>query len=132
MGSRAINGGGSDMPRTVLVVEDEVLIRWVIAEHLRDCGYRVIEAASGDEAIDIVQRTALTVDVVFTDVQMPGSIDGFALAQWVRRQRPAIKIILTSGFAKAADAAQAYDASLVPKPYSPIELEQRIRGLLAH
>jgi CheY-like chemotaxis protein len=133
VGSRVTNGRDSDFPRTVLVVEDEVLIRWVIAEHLRDCGYRVIEAGSGDEAIDILRRTALTVDVVFTDVQMPGSIDGFALARWVGQQRPAIRIVLTSGIAKATDAAEALcdQASLVPKPYSPTELEERIRGLLA-
>lgn len=133
MGSRAIDARDSDFPRTVLVVEDEVLVRWVITEHLRDCGYRVIEAGSGDEAIDILRRTSMTVDVVFTDVQMPGSIDGIALAQWVQRQRPTIKIVLTSGFEKAADAAQALceEAPLVPKPYSPTELEQRIRGLLA-
>jgi CheY-like chemotaxis protein len=132
MDSRAINARDSDFPRTVLVVEDEVLIRWVIAEYLRDCGYRIIEAGSGDEAIDILRRTAWTVDVVFSDVQMPGSIDGFALAQWVRRQQPAIKVVLTSGIAKATDAAQALcdEAPLIPKPYNPAELEQRIRGLL--
>jgi len=133
VGSREINTRDSDFPGTVLVVEDEVLIRWVITEHLRNCGYRVMEAGSGDEAIDILRRTALTVDVVFTDVQMPGSIDGFALAQWVRRQRPTIKLILTSGIAKAAGASEALcdEPPLLPKPYSPTELEQRVRSLLA-
>ncbi|HWO73418.1 MAG TPA: response regulator, partial [Dehalococcoidia bacterium] len=72
MGTRA-EARGSDLPKTVLVVEDEVLIRWVIAEHLRDCGYRVIEAGSGDEAIDVLRRTGLTIDVVLSDVRMPGS-----------------------------------------------------------
>jgi CheY-like chemotaxis protein len=117
----------------VLVVEDEVLIRWVIADHLRDCGYRVIEAGSGDEAIDILRRTALTIDVVFSDVGMPGAIDGFALFRWVRQQRPTIKMVLASGMAKAADAAEALceEAHLVAKPYSPAELEQRIQRLLA-
>ena len=132
-GAALLEGREAGIPRTVLVVEDEVLIRWVIAEHLRDCGYRVIEAGSGDEAIDILRRTALTVDVVFTDVQMPGSIDGFALAQWVRRQQPAIKVVLTSGIAKATGAAEALCAEgrWVPKPYSTAEVERRIRRLLA-
>ena len=133
VGIRAIDEREADLPKTVLIVEDEVLIRWVIAEHLRECGYRVIEAGSGDEALDILRRTALSIDVVFSDVRMPGAIDGFALAQWVRRQRPAIKVVLTSGIARAADAAQALceEAPLVPKPYSPAELERRIRMLLA-
>jgi CheY-like chemotaxis protein len=84
VGARAIDARNADLPRTVLVVEDEVLIRWVIAEHLRECGYRVIEAGNGDEAIEILRRTALTIHVVFSDVRMPGTTDGFALAQWVR------------------------------------------------
>jgi CheY-like chemotaxis protein len=130
---RAIDERGSDLPKTVLVVEDEVLIRWVIADHLRDCGYRVIEAGSGDEAIEVLRRTALTIDVVFSDVGMPGSTDGFALFRWVRQQHPMMKIVLTSGMAKAADAAEALceEAHLVAKPYSPAELEQRIQELLA-
>lgn len=120
------------LPKTVLVVEDEVLIRWVVAEHLRDCGYRVIEAGSGDEAVEMLRRTALTIDVVFSDVQMPGSVDGFALAQWVRQQRPTTKVVLTSGVAKALDAAQdlCFEAPVVAKPYSPAELEKRIRRLV--
>jgi CheY-like chemotaxis protein len=133
VGARAAEGRDPDLPATVLVVEDEILIRWVIAEHLRECGYRVIEAGNGDEAIDVLRRTALAIDVVFSDVRMPGSIDGFALAQWVRRQRPGIKVVLTSGLAKAVDAAQALciDVSVVVKPYSPTDLEQQIRRLLA-
>jgi CheY-like chemotaxis protein len=133
MGARAADARNTDLPKTVLVVEDEVLIRWVIAEHLRDCGYRVIEAGSGDEAIEILRRTALTIDVVFSDVRMPGSTDGFALAQWVRAQRPAIRVVLTSGIEKASRAAVALcaEAPLVSKPYSPGEIERRIRRLLA-
>lgn len=130
---RAVDVRDSDLPKTVLVVEDEVLIRWVIAEHLRDCGYRVIEAGTGDEAIDILRRTALAVDVVFSDVQMPGSMNGFAVARWVRQQRPNMKVVLTSGYAKAADAAREMcgEAPMLPKPYSPTELERRIRHLIA-
>jgi CheY-like chemotaxis protein len=133
VGARAIDAHNADLPRTVLVVEDEVLIRWVIAEHLRECGYRVIEAGNGDEAIEILRRTALTIHVVFSDVRMPGTTDGFALAQWVRKQRPHIKVILTSGIAKTVAAADAlcFEAPVVPKPYSPAALEHRIRRLLA-
>jgi CheY-like chemotaxis protein len=73
---------------TVLVVEDEVLVRLAIAEYLRDCGYRVIEASSADEAILVLQQPELTIDVVFTDIEMPGPMDGFGLAQWTRTNRP--------------------------------------------
>ncbi len=130
---RAIDERGPELPKTVLVVEDEVLIRWVIADHLRDCGYRVIEAGSGDEAIEVLRRTALVIDVVFSDVRMPGLTDGFALFRWVRQQRPKMKIVLASGMANAADATGALceEAHLVAKPYSPAELEQRIQTLLA-
>ena len=132
MVARAADASESDLPPTILVVEDEILVRWVIAEHLRECGYRVIETGSGDEALDVLRRTGLTVDVVFSDVRMPGAIDGLALAQWVRRERPAIKIVLTSGFIKIADAAEALrdDAALIAKPYAMGEIERRIGALL--
>ena len=126
------NSNETELSKTVLIVEDEILIRWVIAQHLRDCGYRVIEAGSGDEAVDILRRTALAVDVVFSDVQMPGSIDGFALAQWVRQRRPDIKVILTSGAAKAAKAVHELceSRSMISKPYSSAAIERKIRELL--
>jgi CheY-like chemotaxis protein len=124
--------GDIGLPTTVLVVEDEVLIRWVIADQLRDCGFRVIEAGSGDEAIDVLRKTALTINVVFSDVQMPGAVNGFALALWVRQQRPTIKVVLTSGYVKATEAAQALcsEVPMLSKPYSPRELERRIELLL--
>ena len=120
-------------PKTVLVVEDEILIRWVTSEHLRECGYRVVEAGSGDDAVEVLRRSAVSISVVFSDVMMPGSIDGFALAQWVRKHRPDIKVILTSGIAKTDAAADApcVEAPVVPKPYNTTELERRIRKLLA-
>src|SRR5262249_60223603 len=70
----------------ILFVEDEVLIRMAVADYLRDCGYRVIEAGNADEAIKVLCSNE-SVDVVCSDVQMPGSMDGFGLAQWIRRER---------------------------------------------
>ena len=90
---------------TVLVVEDEVLIRLVIADYLRDCGYKVHEAVSGEEAIAILQAPEVSIDVVFSDVEMPGSMDGFALARWVRANKPGMEVILTSGIERSADIA---------------------------
>lgn len=81
--------------RSILVVEDEVLIRLHLAEELRDSGYTVIEAASGDEAITLLSSLD-DIGLVLTDIRMPGSVDGMALAYWTRSQFPSIKIVLIS------------------------------------
>jgi CheY-like chemotaxis protein len=116
----------------VLVVEDEILIRMVIADYLRSCGYRVIEAASADEAIVILQHTELEVDVVFSDIEMPGSMDGFELSKWLRANRPGVDVILAGSVARAVDAAaELCDSGPVPKPYEPQMAADRIRQLMA-
>ena len=118
---------------TVLVVEDEVLIRLVIADYLRDCGYKVHEAVSGEEAIAILQAPEVSIDVVFSDVEIPGSMDGFALARWVRANKPGMEIILTSGIERSADiAATLCEAGpLMKKPYSSQDVVDRLRQLAA-
>ena len=73
-----------------------------IAEYLRDCGYHVVEAANGDEAISVLTAADCEIDLILSDVQMPGTVDGFALARWVRQNMPGLEIILTSGYAGAA------------------------------
>ena len=112
-------------PPTILVVEDDVLVRNLAAAYLRESGFEVIEATSADEAIRVLQAD-VRVDIVFSDIQMPGSMDGFGLAQWVRRERPWLKVILTSGAARAAK-----EAGVLAKPYDHAELERHIRSLLA-
>ncbi len=121
-----------DSRPVVLVVEDEVLVRMVIAEYLRDCDYVVIEAGSAAEAIALF-KADVEVDVVFSDIQMPGNMDGFGLAQWVRQNRPGVKVILTSGAASAADKASdlCEDGPLLQKPYESEEVGRRIKQLLA-
>ena len=116
----------------VLVVEDEVLVRMVIADYLRDCGYAVIEAGSAKEAVALFEAD-VEVDVVFSDVQMPGEMDGFGLAHWVHRHRPDTEVILTSGAVKAADAAADLcdDGPLLQKPYDSDDVARRIRQLMA-
>ena len=117
----------------ILVVEDEVLIRLVIAQYLRDCGYRVIEAAHADEALLVLRKSEIAIDVVFTDVEMPGSMDGFALAQWVRSNRPDVDVVLAGSVRRAVQAASDLcdQQSNVPKPYDPQNVHDRIRRLLA-
>ena len=65
---------------TVLVVEDDILLRLSIAAYLRDCGYKVIEAADADEAVLVLKQPDLDIDVLFTEIEMPGAMDGFGLA----------------------------------------------------
>ncbi|MCB8880693.1 response regulator [Acidisoma cellulosilytica] len=119
-------------PQTVLVVEDEVLVRMVISDYLRECGYRVIEAGNAEEALVILQSSE-KVDVVFSDVQMTGPMDGFGLAQWVRRNQPWLKMLLTSGNARAAHTAGELceEGPLEAKPYHPQAILTRIQRLLA-
>ncbi len=117
---------------TVLVVEDVVLVRMLICEYLRDAGFTVIEAISGDEAIAIL-GTPLPIDVVFADVYMPnGSIDGIGVAQWIRSNRQDVKVVLTSGVANMADTAKELtsDSSLIEKPYDRAAVAQRLRKVL--
>jgi CheY-like chemotaxis protein len=87
----------TDHSATILVVEDEVLVRMVLADYLQDCGFKVIEAANADEAMAIATEPTVTIDLVFSDVRMPGSIDGFALATWLREHRRDLPVMLTSG-----------------------------------
>lgn len=117
---------------TILVVEDEALIRMAVADYLRDCGYRVVEAGSGDEAV-VVLKTDPRINVVFTDVNMPSSLNGFGLAQWVRRKRPEVRVILTSGITRTSEEARDLCAHgpLMAKPYDHGEVERHIRALLA-
>ena len=123
----------SPPPQTVLVVEDEVLIRLVIADYLRECGYRVHEAASADEAIVVLESRDVSVDIVFSDVIMPGRMDGFGLARWVRANRPQIDIVLTSGIDRSAEVAGmlCQGGPLLEKPYEPQKVADRIKQLLA-
>jgi CheY-like chemotaxis protein len=104
--------------RTVLVVEDEALIRLAIAEDLRACGFEVLEASSAPEAIELLVRRE-KVDVVFSDIQMPGFIDGFGLARWISARRPEVSVVLTSAACSASNLPQEFRRSVpvVPKPY---------------
>jgi len=105
----------------------------VISEYLRDCGYKVIEAANADEAVLVLQQLELRIDVVFTDVEMPGSMDGFGLSQWVRANRQGIDVVLVGNPARATEAAADLCESgpRLSKPYEPQVALDRIRRLLA-
>jgi CheY-like chemotaxis protein len=110
--------------KTVLIVDDEPMVRSFAVEMLQDAGFDVLEAANADDAIRLLENNS-DIGVIFTDVQMPGSMDGLKLAHAVRNRWPPIKIIVTSGrFAAEHDLPEG--GRFFSKPYSPAE----IRGVL--
>jgi CheY-like chemotaxis protein len=114
--------------RAVLVVEDEILIRAAVAEFLRGAGYRVIEAANAAEAVAVfASRTQ--VDLVFSDINMPGSMDGVGLGRWIADHHPSIQVILTSAISQARRAWES-GAGFLQKPYRLAEAARRIASLL--
>ena len=119
--------------QTVLVVEDEVLIRMSVAGYLRDCGFRVLEAAHADEALIILQEPELEIEAVLSDIEMPGAMDGFGLAQWVRANRPGVEVVLVGTPERAANAAAdlCEEGPTLAKPYQPQIVVDRIKQLLA-
>jgi DNA-binding response OmpR family regulator len=121
----------TDKTSTVLLVEDEPIIRMGIGDYIRSQGYVVIEAGSGDRAMDII-RSGMPVDVIVTDVQMPGEHDGIDLALWARRNDPHIRIIIVSGATSgiAAPEILGEEGRIVPKPYRYEEIVARITELL--
>lgn len=131
-GRAAMTEASKSPVQTVLVVEDEVFIRMVISEYLRSCGYKVLEAANADEALIVLQRLEIAVDVVFSDIEMPGSIGGFELAKWLHTHRPEVDVILAGNVPRAAEAAsELCESGPLPKPYEPQIAEGRIRQLMA-
>jgi CheY-like chemotaxis protein len=129
--SAARPGNGGARPSTVLVVEDEVLVRMPIAEHLRESGFRVIEASNATEAQDIF-RAREPIEVVFSDITMPGPMNGADLARWVRQNFPDVKIILTSGarLTLVSPEPDPVEDLFLPKPYQYGAIIEHIRRLL--
>lgn len=118
---------------TVLVVEDEVLLRLSIADYLRENGFIVIEAATADEGRSVL-GAGVNVDLVFSDINMPGSMDGVGLAQWLGSHHEEIPVVLTSGVSSAltlAATAAPRVKAFVDKPYDHELLALRFRNVLA-
>jgi CheY-like chemotaxis protein len=112
----------------VLIVEDEFLLRMDAVDMIKAAGFDVVEAANADEAIEILEAR-LDITVVFTDIQMPGSMDGLRLAQAVRGRWPPIKIVATSGRVHVRENDLPAGGRFLPKPYSPREVTGVLREL---
>lgn len=122
---------GSVEPRTqvVLIVEDEFLIRMHAVDMVAAAGFEVVEAWNADEAIEILESRC-DITLVFTDVQMPGSMDGLKLVRTVRGRWPPIKIIATSGHLNVRETDLPEGGRFLPKPYSPVQVTGVLRELM--
>jgi CheY-like chemotaxis protein len=114
----------------VLIVEDEFLLRMDAVDMIEAAGFDVVEASNADQAITILE-SRLDITVVFTDIQMPGSMDGLKLAQAVRGRWPPIKIIATSGHVSVSETDLPEGGRFVSKPYSPRQITGVLRELVA-
>lgn len=125
------HAGREDTHFTVLVVDDDDMIRMSIADYLRDSGLDVLEAASG-EAGQAAFAAGAPIDVVFSDVQMSPHLDGIALANWVHAHHPNVPVMLTSGVAVLSSLPEAIcpQSSVFIKPYKFTAVAARIQALL--
>lgn len=115
-------------PPIVLVVEDDFLLRMDAVDIVKNAGFEAIEAANADQAIAIIEADP-EIHIVFTDVQMPGTMDGLRLARFIRDRWPPIKIVATSGRLRVAEEDLPKGSIFVPKPYSPEQIIQTFRQL---
>lgn len=113
---------------TILIVEDEAIIRFELVDFFEDAGFRVLEADNADRAIAILERES-TVRIVLTDVQMPGSIDGLRLAHFIRKRYPPTLLLVMSGAEPIAPADLPDRSAFVPKPFDPRRVLRQIEQL---
>ena len=129
----ALDGDAVGDAATILVVEDQAHIRRLASRYLRNLGYAVLEAANGQEAIEILE-TEPDINLVFTDIVMPNAMSGYDLAAWVAAHRPGLPCLLTTGYSSASASAIAHSDlppfPVLAKPYSQDQLAHEIRQLL--
>ena len=118
--------------QVVLLVDGEVLVRHAIADYLRECGYDVIEAASSDEALVVLDDKSVRLDVVLCDVAIPGPLSGFELSVRIRSRRPGLQVVLAGSIpAQAGAAAELCDEGpQLERPYDPQGVVEHIRKML--
>lgn len=114
----------------ILVVDDEEILRLIATDFLEDEGYEVVEAANAQAALDILASRS-DVRLLFTDIQMPGKLDGMALAREVHRRWPAILLVVTSGRMRPRDEDIPDHGRFLAKPYSGSSLLGEVNAMLA-
>lgn len=114
----------------MLVVEDEPLVRMIAADELEETGFRVLEAANTDVAPVVLAARSEEMQVLFTDVDMPGSMDGMALAGQVHRRWPHVRLLISSGYARPHPDEIPASGHFVPKPYCGHTLVRHIAEIM--
>lgn len=114
--------------RTILIVEDEALVRFDLVDFFTDAGWRVFDAEDADQAIVILDRHK-EIRAVLTDVQMPGSMDGVKLAHYVRERFPPTVLFIVSGNAPIPESELPARARFLPKPFDPHKLLRQIESM---
>lgn len=116
---------------TVLVVEDEPLVLDMISQELTDQGFAVLEADTAEAALSIIE-SGQTVDVLFTDIVLPGEMDGWRLAETLREAKPKLPVIYATGYAAQFEKQSKVPGSVfLKKPYRPSAIAETIRTLIA-
>lgn len=115
----------------VLVVEDEPLLRMLAVDVVEDAGFEAIEAANADLALTILESRP-DIRIVFTDIEMPGGLNGITFAALVRDRWPPIDIIMTSGYVLAQDVVLPDRAVFFEKPYNPAKVTQVLQTMGGH
>jgi CheY-like chemotaxis protein len=121
----------SPVPAVVLVVEDEMLLRMRAVDMVEDAGYTPVEATDADEAVKILESRS-DIALMFTDIQMPGSMDGIGLAHAVHKRWPPIKIIVVSGALKLPDIDMPADSRFFGKPLEAKEMIAEMQNIIGH
>ncbi len=121
----------STVPQLVLVVEDDMLLRMRAVDMVEDAGYNSIEAVDADAAVAILELRS-DIALLFTDIQMPGSMDGLMLAHSVHKRWPPIKIILVSGKLKLSDIDTPPDSRFFDKPLDSEKMVSEIQDMIGH
>ena len=113
----------------VLVVEDEPLLRLVAVDFIEDAGFAAVTATNTDEAVAILESRT-DIRIVFTDIDMPGSMDGLKLAECIRNRWPPIELIVTSGKRRLQPNSLPARGLYFPKPYNPSDIVQAMHGFI--
>jgi CheY-like chemotaxis protein len=120
----------SDNCPVVLLVEDEPLVRMAAADDLQEAGFHVLEAANADVALAVLESCSEDVHVLFTDIDMPGTMNGLDLAENVQQRWPHISLLISSAYHRPDPQQLPDDGRFVPKPYCGDEVVQHIRELV--
>jgi signal transduction histidine kinase/ActR/RegA family two-component response regulator/HAMP domain-containing protein len=129
----AANASVAGGTETILLVEDEAILREMARDILKDCGYRILEACTGKQALEVWSQHAKEIDLLLTDMVMPEGMSGVDLAEWLLADRPDLKIIFTSGYTSNeinAELLSRSQALFLQKPYSHTTLARAVRDCL--